>query len=48
MYIYTDEFLVVLACLPPAKLDFFFSTLSLSLLNRKATLGRKFSCLDLQ
>ena len=33
---------------PTVKLDFFFSTLSLPSLNRKATMGRKFSCLGLQ
>ena len=32
----------------PAKLELFFSALSLSSSNRKATLGRKFSCLGLQ
>ena len=33
---------------PPAKLDFSFSSNSLSSLYRKAALGRKFSCLALQ
>ena len=42
------KFLIVSACPLPAKLDFSFSTLLLSLLNRKAALGRKISCLSIQ
>ena len=42
------KFFIVSARLFPAKLGFSFSTLLLSLLNRKAALGRKFSCLSIQ
>ena len=43
-----SKLLAVLIRPPTVKLNFFFSTLSLSSLNRKATLGRNFSCLGLQ
>ena len=54
IYIYTYIYLWkyklrdLLSCPIPAKLDFFFSTLCLSLLNWIAALGWKFSCLGLQ
>ena len=50
IYIYWRKYKLIdfLTCPTPAKLDFFFSTLCLSSLNWKATVGFKFSCLGLQ
>ena len=43
-----SKLVTVLVRPSPVNFNFFFSTLSLSSLNRKAKLGRNFSCLGLQ